>query len=167
MVTTLCAAPDLRMAVARSRMRLIGGNAFAVRDPDLLELPREIAVHVNSGDDERAEEVALAAFVDAEVRLEHFGIEHLLVAELGFAENVRLQAKAHKVFGAPALNHRFRTFFVNGDRQLVLLRKVERVGTRFELVSFLPQQELQFRGLRGRQRSIVKGDGFVGHGTNQ
>ena len=116
---------------------LVGGDAFAVGDPDLLELPREIAIHINSGDDERPKKVALAAFVDAEVRLEHFRIEHLLIAQLGFAEDLGFQPEADKVFGASALNDRLRPFLINGDRQLVLLRKVERVGTRFEFVSLL------------------------------
>jgi len=105
-------------------------------------MPPKIAVHVNPCDDERAEKVALAAFVDAEVRLKHFRIEHLLVAELGLAKNVRLEAEPYEVFGAPALDHRFWPFFVDGDRQLVLLRKVERVGARFEFVSLLSQQKL-------------------------
>ena len=111
--------------------------------------------------------VALAAFVDAEVRFKHFGVEHLLVAEFGFAQNVRLQAKAHEVLGAATLDDRLGSFFVDGNREFVLLREVKRIGTRFELVSLFLQQALQFGGLRGRQQSSVKSDGFFGHGTNQ
>ena len=72
MVTTLCAAPDLRMAAARSRMRLSDEMRLLSVIPICLELPRQIAVHIDTCDDERAEKVALAAFVDAEVRLKHF-----------------------------------------------------------------------------------------------
>ena len=157
MTTTLCAAPDLSDGGREVSDALVRGNAFAVGDSDLLEVSREIAVYVDTGDDERAEEIALAAFVDAEVRLEHLGIEDLFVAELGFAENVRFEAKLHKVLGASSLDDHLRAFFVNGDRELVLLRKIERVRARFELVSLLTQQKFQFRGLRWRAAEYCKG----------
>ena len=122
---------------------------------------------MDSGDHQRPEEVALAAFVDTEVGLKHFRIVHLFVAELGLAENVRFEAKTHEIFGAASLDYRFGPLLVNSDREFIFLREIERIRTRLELVILLLQQEPEFGGLRRRQWRSVKGNGFLGHWTDQ
>ena len=106
----------------------------------MLELSREITIDIDTGDHQRPEKVALAAFVDAEMRLEHFGIENLFIAELGFSEDLGFEPEFDKIFRASALDDELWSFLVNGDRELVSLRKVERVRARFEFVSLLAQQ---------------------------
>ena len=146
---------------------MIGGDSLAVRNADVLKLFRQIAIHMDTGDHQRSKEVALAAFVDTEVRLEHFGVVHLFVAEPGFGEDIRFEAKTHEIFGAASLDYRFGPLLVNSDREFIFLREIERIRTRLELVIFLLQQEPEFGGLRRRQWRSVKGNGFLGHWTDQ
>ena len=65
----------------------IGADRFAVADAGFEESPGDDVVRIGAGDDERTEKIALAAFIDAEVRGEAFGVVEVLVAEAGFAED--------------------------------------------------------------------------------
>src|SRR4029453_12755583 len=107
---------------------------------NLLELSREVTIDIDTSDHQRSEKVAFAAFVDAKMRLQHFGFENLFIAELGFSQDFGFESEFDEVFRAPALDDELWSFFVNGDRELVSLRKVEGVGARFEFVSLLAQQ---------------------------
>ena len=59
------------------------------------------AIHIHAGDDQRPEEIAFAAFIDAEVRLEHFRRMHFFVTKLRFAENFRLELETARTPQSP------------------------------------------------------------------
>lgn len=82
----------------------VTGDLFAVLDAHLHQRFGESSVNIGSGDDEWPEEVAFAAFVDAEVRLEHLGVVHLVVAELGFAEDHWFEDELDEFLRALALD---------------------------------------------------------------
>jgi hypothetical protein len=153
-------APDAFGQVADA---FVGRDALAVGDAEVLKVPGDLAVHIDAGDDEGAEEVALAAFIDAEMRFIHLRVEHFLVAELGLAENVGFETELDKFLRAFALDHRLGAFFVNRDGQFVLLGEIERVGARFKFITLRAQEFAQLRGLLRGERRIVQGDGFFRH----
>ena len=95
--------------------------------PSSSSLRGKIAVDENARDDQRPEEIALAAFVDAEVRLEHLGIVYLVVAKLRFADDFRLDGELDEFLRALAL-HQQLARGVGVDGEFLFLRAVERVG---------------------------------------
>ena len=106
----------------------VGLDVLAVLDADFHEAPGDAGVDINAGNDQRAEEIALAAFVDAEVRLEPLGVVDFLVAEPGFAEHLRLEGEFHEFLGAFPLDDDLWAFFVNGEGEFVFLRVKKGVG---------------------------------------
>src|SRR6478672_12926284 len=76
----------------------IRSDSLAVLHAGIHQFPRDSAVNENTGDDERSKKVALAAFIDAEVRLKHFRRMHFFIAELGFAEDFRLELELNELF---------------------------------------------------------------------
>lgn len=85
----------------------VAGDAFTVFCADFLKDFDGFCIGVDGGDDERAEEVAFAGFVDAHVGLDAFGVVDGFVAEAGFAGDFGLKSKGDPVFGAFALNKTF------------------------------------------------------------
>src|SRR5258705_13924494 len=53
---------------------LVGRDALAVSESELLKVPHQISGDVDSCDNQGAEKVAFAAFVNAEMWLEHLGL---------------------------------------------------------------------------------------------
>src|SRR4029077_14697593 len=113
---------------------------FAVLNPGIDKLTRDSRVDVNARDHQRPEEIAFAAFVDAEVRLEHFRRVHLFIAQFCFAKDFRFQLELDELFYSPALNQNFGSLFINRDRQLVLLSKKDGVRLGGELEAELLEQ---------------------------
>ncbi len=111
------------------------GDALRVHDACGDQLAGNLGVGEHAGDDERAEEVALAAFVDAEVGFELVRLQHLLVAESGLAKHFGFEREAHEVLSALALHQHLRAFLIDRYIELALAGGEERVGLRFEVIS--------------------------------
>jgi hypothetical protein len=79
---------------------LVAGDLLAVLHAEIEQAARQVAVDEDARDDQRAEEVALAAFVDAEVGLEHLGVVDLVVAELRLADDFRLDGELDELLRA-------------------------------------------------------------------
>ena len=139
---------------------LVAADLLAVLNAGLHELARDAAIRVAAGDDQRPEEIALAAFVDAEVRREHLGIVHFLVAELRLAEHLGLQAKRHEFLRPLPLQHDLRPLLVDRHVQFVLRRVEERVRLRLEFVAVRHEHGAQLLRLRGRERRGVERERF-------
>ncbi len=136
-------------------------DALGVHDAGVHEGAGDGGVGIGPGDDERAEVVALAAFIDAEMGGEHFGIVQFLVAEPGFAEDFGFEDEADEVLGFLALNEHLGAFFVHRDVELALAGGVEGVGLLFEIETVPCQRLPQQAGLGGGER---RGVGGQGHG---
>ena len=102
----------------------VGADPLGILDARLQQRLRDLAVRVNSRDDERSEEVALPAFVDAEVRLEHLRVMHLVVAELRFPEHLGLQPEHHKISCAFSLHDHLWPLFIDGHVELRFFGKI-------------------------------------------
>ena len=113
----------------------VGADRFAVADAGFEELAGDGVVRVGAGDDERTEKIALAAFIDAEVRGEAFGVVEVLVAEAGFAEDFGFQGELDEVCGLLALDHRLGAFFIDGHGQAGFLPEIKGVGPGLEFES--------------------------------
>ena len=137
-VSAPCVLPNRFRERTNPRVR---ADSFAVLNAGLQKFPRDPAIHVDARDDERSEEIALAAFVDAEMRLEHFRRMHFLVAELRLAQNLRFELELHELLDPLALQQHLRSLLVNGDAQLVLLREEKRVRPRREFERQFLEQE--------------------------
>ena len=141
MSTTSNAIPGVcRIIFASARILRIRTNSLAVLDSVLEECPRDRAIGVDAGDHQWPEEIALPAFVDPKVRLEHFRRMHLLVTEARFAENLRLEFETDEILDPLALQQNLRTLLVDRDAQLVLLREKKRVGLRRKIETKLAQE---------------------------
>ncbi len=86
---------------------LIAGNALAVAHPHSLHPFSQAAVSISGGNRQRAEKVALAAFIHAHVRLIMRGIHHLLVSEADGAQHLRFQHKLDEIGGLFTLHQAF------------------------------------------------------------
>src|SRR5437868_13264119 len=95
---------------------MIGTDLLAVPYPERQEPTGYLAIDINSGDNERSEEVSLSALVNAKMRLEHLGIEHFFVADSRLLQDFRLEIKADEIFSFLTLHNYLRSFFVHGDR---------------------------------------------------
>ena len=125
----------------------IGSDSLAVLDAGIEKRPRHRVIHVNSGNDERTEEIAFPAFIDAEMRLEHFWRMDLLVAELRLFQDFRLELELDELLNPPSLKQKLGTLLVNRDAQLVFLREEKRVRLRREDEAEIVQQGTQLGGL--------------------
>ena len=135
------------MAVARSRIRL---SDLAVLDARVAERPGQRGIDIDAGDHQRPKKVPLAAFVDAEVRFEKLWRVDFLVTEFRLTEDFRLQHERDEILDAFPLDHCLRAFFVNGDVEFELPRRVEHVGLFLELVALFFEHFAEvFRLLRG------------------
>ena len=85
----------------------VAGDAFAVFGAYFLQDFDGFGVGVDCGDDERAEEVAFAAFVNPHVGLNAFGVVDGFVAEAGFAGHFGFEGEGDPFFSAFALNEAF------------------------------------------------------------
>ena len=130
------------------------------------KLSRDCAIGKDAGDHERPEEIALAAFVDAEMRLEHFRRMHFLITEPRFAENLRLQFETDEILDALALQEHLGSFFVNRDAQFILLGEKERVGLRRKIETGFLEQAPQRLDLLPRQQCGVGGEWSARHGSD-
>ena len=159
METTLCAAPgSVLMTLGERADFRVGADALAVLHAGVDERARDGAIDVHARDHQRAEEIALAALVDAEVRLEFFRREHFLVAQFRLAENFRLQRELDEILRVLALDEHLRAFDVNGEVELALLRGVEGVGFLDELETHLGEAGAQLVGLCGGERGGKGGE---------
>ena len=79
---------------------------------------------------------------------------HFFIAQLCFAENLRLQLELHELLHAPALHEHLRSFLINRDAEPVLLRKKKRVflWRKFEPEFFEQSPQLCDLFLRERMR---------------
>ena len=122
----------------------VGSNAFAVLHAGIQKFSRDPAIGIHARDHQRSKEVALAAFIDAKMRLEHFRRMHLFVSKSRFAQNFRFELELHELLHPFALHHDFRPLLVNRDAKLILLRKKNRVRLRRESETEFFQQSAQF-----------------------
>ena len=112
---------------------------------------RDPTIDIDSGNHERSEEIALPAFIYAEVRLEHFRRVHFFITQLRFAKDFRLKLKLHELFDTLALDKHLWPFFVNRHTETVFPRKKKRVLFRTELESRFREQRAKRRRLVSRQ----------------
>ncbi len=120
------------MALRERTNARVRADALAVLDARFHEFPRDPAVDVNARDDERAEEIALAALVDPEVGREHFRRMHLLVSELRLAQNFRFKLKLHELLDSFPLQQHLGPLLVDGHAQFFFLREEKGVRPRRE-----------------------------------
>ncbi len=86
---------------------LVGGDFLTVPHPDFTELFDDGLVGIGAGNDHGAEEVALSAFVHADVRGECLGVQDIFVADLGRHQDEGFEGEGHEILGALALHHAF------------------------------------------------------------
>ena len=115
-------------------------DPLAVLDSVFQERPRDRAIGKYAGDHQRPEEIALSAFVDAKMRLEHFRRMHFLITEPRFAENLRLQFETNEILDPLALQEHLGPLLVNRDAQFILLREKKRVGFRRKIETGVIEQ---------------------------
>src|SRR4029077_3087996 len=96
------------------------------------------------------------AFVHTKVRLEHFRRMHFFVAQLCFAENLRLELKLHEFLQAFSLHEHFWPFLVNRHAQFVLLPEKNRPFLRRELEAEFFEQSPQFCHLIVSERMCIR-----------
>src|SRR6059036_1724860 len=101
-------------------------------------------IRLLSCDHEGPEEITLAAFVHAEMRLEHFWRVHFFVAKLRFTQNFWFQLELHKFFHALALNEHLWPFLVNRHAQFIFLTKEKRVLLRGKFETQFVQERTKF-----------------------
>src|SRR3954447_3908455 len=145
----------MRLFANRVRERTnprVGTDPFAVDNAGIDQLSRDSTIDIHAGDHEWPKKIAFAAFIDAEVRLEHFRRVHLLIAELRFAQNFWLELELYELLDAFSLEQKLRPFLVDGRAELVLLREKERVGFRRECEAGLLEQGAQLFRLFVRER---------------
>src|SRR5207249_7178689 len=82
------------------------------------------------------EKIALATLIHAKMRLEHFRRMHFFIAQLRFAENLRLQFKLHEFLNAFSLRKNLWSFLVNRHAQFVLDRKSTRLNSSHVSISY-------------------------------
>jgi hypothetical protein len=143
---------------------LVAGDRFAVAHAFFDQFRGGVGVDVDGGDDEGAEEVALAALVDAHVRGVKLRVELGFVAEAGGAEDLRFEGEFDPFPGALALDDHF-TALVERD---VAVGKADGAGgvgdgEGFVLVGAQFQQEALLLG--GVEGEGVGGT-FGGHGAS-
>ena len=102
-------------------------NSFTVLHPEVEKLPRALLIDKYSRNHQRPEKITLPAFIDTEVRLEHFRQMHLLIAKPRFPENFGLEGEFHEILDPTPLHRNLWPFSVNGHTQLLLLREKDRV----------------------------------------
>ena len=129
----------------------VGADGFAVADAGFEEMAGDGFFRVSTGDDERTEEVAFAAFIDAEVRGKTLGVVDLLVAEARFTEDFGFECELDEIFGVLALDDGFRSFFVNGHGHSGFLPEVKGVRSRLEFEPLLDEKGAQLVRLFGGQ----------------
>src|SRR6476619_2908893 len=93
----------------------------------ICRVARDPPIGKHSRNHERSEEIALSAFVDTEMRLEHFRRMHFLIAKPRFAENFGLERELHEILDPTSLQQNLWPFLVNGHTQVLLLREKDRV----------------------------------------
>src|SRR3954451_21248943 len=108
----------------------IGSYALAVLHAQIEQLARALSINEDTGDHQRSEKIAFSAFIDAEMRLEHFGEVDFVVAQPGLAEDFPFKHKLHALLASPALQPNLWTFLINCYAQLLSLRKENRVWLR-------------------------------------
>src|SRR4029453_2221811 len=123
----------------------IRADSLAVLYSGLEKFAGNFMVDINACNHQRSKKIALSALIHAEVRLEHFRRVHFFIAQLCFAENLRLQLKLHELLHAPALHEHLRSFLINRDAEPVLLCKKKRV---FLWRKFEPELFEQYAKLR-------------------
>lgn len=152
-------ADDLRQGADAG----IAGNGLAVLHAGSAQGVGDVAVRVHSGNNEGAEEVTLAALIYAEVRREHLGDVHFLIAHLGDTENLGLKEEGDEVLQALALDEYLRAFGIDGDGGLFLPRGKQRVLFALKLPAALCQDFTQPRSLEFGEGAGVAVAGRLGH----
>jgi len=140
----------------------VGCNPLAVLNPQLPKRAGQIRIHINSGNNQRAEKISLARFVDSKMGSEPLWLQNLLVAESHLTQNLRLQNKGNKIFQTFSLQDRLGAFFVHRHVQLFLAGGEESIRFGFERKSACFQHLPEFAGLIGGQRNgmAVQSFGF-------
>ena len=115
-------------------------------------------VDVNAGDAEGSEEVAFAAFIDAEAGEQKFGVEDGLVAEGDFLEDEGFEGELDKFTGALALDDEFAAL-IKDDADTGFGGGEEGVGNFPELKAFGIEPSTQGVGLCGDERAGIGGQG--------
>src|SRR5436309_1433392 len=98
----------------------------------------------------------LIRLIPAKMRLEHFRRMHCFIAQLRFAENLRLQFKLHEFLNAFSLRKNLWPFIVNRHAQFVLLRKENGPFLRRELEPEFFEQSPELHDLLLRERMSVR-----------
>ena len=131
---------------------LIAPNPLAVLNSRIPQVPGEVAIEIDSGNHQRAKEIALAALIDAEVGLKLLGSMNLLITKAGLSEDFRLQHKGDEILQAPPLQHGLWAFLIHGNRELLLARRIERVRLLLKAKPPLIKEGSELFGLCQRQR---------------
>src|ERR1044072_5077914 len=119
--------------LARGPSAGVRPDLLAILNPGFEEFSRDRSIDVDAGNDQRPEEIALPAFIDSEMRFEHFRRMHLLVAELRLLKNLGLELELNELLDPLALQQDLWPFLINRDAQFVFLREEERIGLRGEV----------------------------------
>ncbi len=135
------------------------GDPFGIHDAGFDQAPGDGGIGIGTGDDQRSEEISLAALIDAEVRGKPVGIENLFVAEAGFSGDFGFEGEPDEVFGVFSLNQNFRPFFINRDVEFSLAGGKQGVGLRHQFVAVAFKNRSQLFRLGESERSGVSGHG--------
>jgi hypothetical protein len=142
----------------------VGADRFAVADAGFEQVAGDGFVGVGAGDDQRTEEVALAAFVDPEVRGEALGVVEIFVTKPRLPEDGGFEGELDEFLGLFALDHGFGAFLVDGHGESGLLGEVEGVGAGFEFEILLLENAAKGGGLVGGERHGVGAERWHGSG---
>src|SRR4029453_5690375 len=93
-----CNPPNFFRERINPRVR---ADSLAVLHTEIEKLACALPIGKHSRNHERSEEIALSAFVDTEMRLEHFRRMHFLIAKPRFAENFGLEGELHQIQNTP------------------------------------------------------------------
>ena len=137
----------------------IAGDAFGILDARVFPLFENFFVHINTGDAQRPEEIALAAFVHTQSRQEHFGIQDFLVTHFRLLEDLGFKHKLDELLSPLPLQYQLAAL-VKNHVQLFLGGGEPRVGHIAEHIIMLLQMIAQQRGLGVVQFASMARDRF-------
>ncbi len=147
----------------QSHRLIVTGNRLAVADIHFLHGLGQVRVDVGGDDDDGAEKIALAAFINPHMGLAGLGVQHLIVADHDALEDIGFQDKRDEFFSTLALNQAF-TAGVEVDAAVVTAHRDAGVGDRRLAVVSHAEDFCQL-GLLGRGELKGKGS-FLCHDRN-
>ena len=144
------------MIFARARIRASDPIRLLSCIPASRNFRATRGIDIDARNDKWPKEIAFSAFIDTEMRLEHFWRMNLLVAEFRLLENFRLQLELDELLNPLALQQNLRALLVDSDAKFVLLREKERVRLWRKVEAKILKQRTKLSRLIGRKRVSVR-----------